>query len=514
MPCPSTSIVYFSLRFSILFWLFAAGAGLAQSRTVTLPPKGRPQVFIPQNPPISAFDGLQTIDNGKIKVGVDSRYGGAITYLSTSTGKNMVNNVDLGRQIQIGLYSGPIPYSEGGKDPNPSWVGLGWNPIQAGDVYGNASNVLDFKKEANLLYVKTQPRHFALDDVLGEAYIEHWVKLEGNVVKVHAKATMFRTDQTQFEARQQELPCLYLNGPYHNMYAYTGANPYTYDGLMQIRPPTSFGDIFPTEPWMASTDDNGNGVGLFVGNNYDFKKGYFGSDLAGDEFSNDASYIAATPFLLLDHNLTHEWDYELVVGHITDIRSYMYAKPRPPSGPNYSFTTTRQGWHYFNAKDNGFPIQSRMHVNLTSKQRDLIQSPAVFWRGGNNPKLYLRAAFQTQNDKFRLSWRKSEDPTIYRYGDRYIDFPIINDGQVRTYEIDLSQKIGWIDSNIGQLELRPPPDGADVNGWVELEWLAPSPNGPDLTVPPTNPDVCVTGCAPIGVDKVRFVRGSRTIAPR
>ncbi|QJW88853.1 hypothetical protein HNV11_05380 [Spirosoma taeanense] len=523
MPVIHTSAFISIPRLIILTWLVATGSGLAQPRALKSVLTARQAAFVPKNPPIAAFNGLQTIQNERVKVGVDSRYGGAITYLSFIDGPNMVNNVDLGRQIQIGLYSGPNPYTETGKQPDPGWYGLGWNPIQAGDLYGNASNVLAFEKQDNLLYVKTQPRHFPLNDVLGESFIEQWIRLENNVVKVHAKVTFFRSDKVQYEARQQEMPCVYLNGPYHNLYAYTGGSPYTYDGLTQLRPPIPFGDIFPTEPWMAATDDSGFGVGLFAANNYDWKKGYFGSDLAGDELSNDASYIASTNYVVLDHNVNHEWDYELVVGHLNEIRSYMYAKPRPLAGPNYRFDTSRQGWHYFNATDSGWPIQGNLTVELKNKQRDMIQSPAFFWKGSNNRKLFLRAAFKTQHDKFRFSWRKSEDMTMYRHDDRYLDFAIINDGQFHTYEIDLSQKAGWIDSNIGQVEFRPLPNGPDINGWVKIEWLATRMEGPDteaiqppLDIPPVSAlpakptEMSCTACVELKLQQTRFARGPRS----
>jgi hypothetical protein len=513
MPCTPMRIL--SFRLCGIIWLVTVGAVFAQLRTVPSSTKSRLGTYTPHDPAVTAFSGLQTIQNDRIMVGVDSRYGGAITYLSFANGENMVNNFDLGRQVQVGLYSGPNPYTEKGKQPNPNWTGLGWNPIQAGDVYGNPSDILAFRKEANLLYVKTHPRHFALNDVLGESYIEHWIRLENNVVKVHAKVTLFRSDPTKYEGRQQEMPCIYLNGNYHNIYAYTGNKPFLNDGLTQIRPPIGFGDIHPTEPWMASTDDRGFGVGLFSENSYDWKKGYFGTDLAGDEFTADASYIANTPYIVFDHNITHEWDYEMVVGHITDIRRYMYDKPRPETGPNYRFDTSRKGWHYFNAVDSGWPVQGNLTVQLTNKQRDLIQSPNVFWQGSSNPKLYLRAAFQTQNNAFRLSWRKPEDATLYRIEDQYIDFPIINDGQFHTYEIDLSNKQGWLNANIGLIEFRPPPNGPDVNGWVKMEWLATSANGPKgdnnsvVVVPkdPLAPAVCEPGIAPVSVQKVRLIRG-------
>jgi hypothetical protein len=471
-------------------------------------------------------DGLQTIENGQIKVGINTNYGGAITYLAfldSHGGKvstaNMVNNPDLGRQVQIALYSGPINY--------PGYVGLGWDPIQAGDAYGNPSQVVAVEKTSTSLYAKTIPKQFGINNEAGEATIEHWIRLDGNVVKVHAKVVMARSDKTQYEARQQEFPCVYLNGDYHDMWFYKGGSPYKNGSLdvERIQPPSTmlFGDVFPTEPWMASTNDNKYGVGLYVQDNYEWKRGYFGSDLSGDEFSTVASYIAATNRVLLDHNMVYEWDYELVLGHLDEIRSYMYAKPSPPTGPNYRFDTSRKGWYYQKANDTGWPIQGKLHVILNdSENNDRISSPYVFWKGRSNPKLYLRAAFKTQNDKFRIKWRRSEDQTIYSTGDRYMDFPIINDGQFHTYEIDLSRNDNWLEHNIGQIQLGTIPDGPRIDGWAELEWLATTPNGPTDQVVVVDPPIvdepvvqvpdpapCEPGCVPISVKKLHYVLSNR-----
>ncbi|MFD2936872.1 hypothetical protein [Spirosoma flavum] len=480
-------------------------------------------------------DGLETIENGQIKVGINTNYGGAITYLAfldshgDSVGTtNMVNNPDLGRQIQIALYSGPISY--------PGYPGLGWNPIQAGDAYLNPSQVIAVEKQQNLLYAKTIPKQFGINNEPGEATIEHWIRLEGNVVKVHAKVVMARSDKTQYEARQQEFPCVYLNGDYHNMWYYKGGSPYTNGSLelARIQPPSTmmFGDVFPTESWMATTNEKGYGVGLFVQDNYEWKRGYFGSDLSGGEFSTVASYIAATNRVILDYNLVYEWDYELVLGNLNKIRSYMYSKPRSSAGPNYRFDTSRKGWYYQKATDTGWPILGKLHVSLNeSSNNNRITSPYVFWKGSSNPKIYLRAAFQTQHDKFRLKWRRSEDQTLYDMDDRYVDFPIINDGKFHTYEIDLSHNDNWLNHNIGQIQFGTVPEGPTINGWAKVEWISSSENGPveqtvtapvaalpSISTPIVNLPVavqapvaapCEPGCAPVIVKKLYYVRSNR-----
>ena len=70
-------------------------------------------------------------------------------------------------------------------------------------------------------------------------------------------------------------------------------------------------------------------------------------------------------------------------------------------------------------------------------------------------QLYLQAAFTTPAQTARLSWRRYGDPTYLPSPDRYVDFPIIGDGQYRIYTLNLSQVAGWRDYNIIQLILSP-----------------------------------------------------------
>lgn len=438
---------------------------------------------------IASLTGLETIENGVIKVGVDSRYGGSITYLSTIGGTNMVNNFDLGRQFQISLYGGPGNFSQKG---HPFWASLGWNPVQAGDVFGHPAQVLAFEKQSNQLYVKTMGTQFALNNVPSEVIIENWVRLAGNVVKVHAKITLNRADKTQYQARTQEFPCLYVNGTYNTIYAYQGNNPYSNGSLSKVSPPMKMEYLRPvTEPWMAATDKNGFGVGLFVPYNYQWTRAFFGEELTGGEFDNTTGYVANTRFEVLDHNLVHEWDYEMVVGNIADIRNYVYAQPRLSPTIQYTFDNSRKGWYYNNATDTGWPIQNQLHVFIADKDQAQAKSPVGFWRGSDNKILYLRAAFKGLSNQYRLNWRQLNDEEFYGIPDRYLDFPIIDDGQFHTYAIDLSQKKSWVDHDIIQIQLRPLADGPDVNGWMKIESISSNPDGNPIVSNPSSPKIII-----------------------
>ena len=93
------------------------------------------------------LSGEKFLDNGTVRLGVDLSRGGCISYFSPSgRDENVVNNFDLGRQIQMSFYSGPVPFTVGEKKPQPHWAHIGWNPIQTGDDYKHGSKILEFFK--------------------------------------------------------------------------------------------------------------------------------------------------------------------------------------------------------------------------------------------------------------------------------------------------------------------------------------------------------------------------------
>ena len=55
--------------------------------------------------------GLETLDNGVLRVGLSRDHGGSLAYLSRSgEDDNLINVHDLGRYVQQSYYSGPKPF--------------------------------------------------------------------------------------------------------------------------------------------------------------------------------------------------------------------------------------------------------------------------------------------------------------------------------------------------------------------------------------------------------------------
>ncbi len=382
------------------------------------------------------------VQNKQVKVGIGLNYGGAITFLSENGGPNMVNNNDYGRQIQNSLYSGPIPYRPHGKNPVPQWINLGWNPVQAGDVYLNPAKVVTYRVDSTHIYVKTEPLIWPVPNEPGECTMETWIELVGNTVRVHSRTAIARADTTQYDARTQEAPALYLNGPYYRRVAYTGNQPFSNGPTTELPVRTDVDLWYTTENWAALLNVNGRGVGLWHPNLFRMYHGLFGVPGTGTEYDVSAGYLAGSPFAVLDHDGVYEYEYVLVVGDLPTIRKFAYDQPRPSAAPNYQFGQDRQGWYYSGTRDQGWPVRGELVIRFEGNNWR-IMSPPSFWQAAAIPKLYLQAAFTTKATTARLSWRIPGDNDFLFLPERLLDFPITGDGQYRTYEIDLNKASGW-----------------------------------------------------------------------
>ncbi|MEM7601404.1 MAG: hypothetical protein AAF357_08305, partial [Verrucomicrobiota bacterium] len=301
---------------------------------------------------------MSYLENPLIKVGVDLNRGGAIVFLSRDSGSNLINNFDLGRQVQLSFFSGPVPFSASDQEPAEHWKHIGWNPIQAGDDFKNISPVLAHRNDGETLYVKTQPLQWPLNNVPGECIFESWVTLDGATVKVRARLKNSRSDKTQYAARHQELPAVYANAPYHRVVTYTGDRPFSGDAVSAIakpegKHPWSFWQ--GTEGWSALLNEKNHGLGLITPGRYHFTGGFAGEPGTGDTHANSTGYLAGLGREILDHNITYEFQYELVAGSLSEIRARA-STHHSKELPSWVFSGSRQGWHLINANDQGWPI--------------------------------------------------------------------------------------------------------------------------------------------------------------
>ncbi|MEO7719747.1 MAG: hypothetical protein ABIY70_26370 [Capsulimonas sp.] len=376
------------------------------------------------------------LDNGKVRIGVDLTIGGAITYLSKSNSDvNLVNSSDWGRQIQMSFYSGPNPFAPNGKHPEKSWEGLGWNPIQSGDCFGNRSQVLETRNDGKTLYVKSVPMQWPLDNEPGECTFETWITLDGAAAKVRSRIVNHRLDTTQYPGRGQELPAIYTNGPWYRLMTYTGDKPFTEDALKQIPCQFPWAGWQGTENWAALVDDRNWGLGVWEPSVQAFSGGFSGTPGAGGPHDGATGYIAPLHYEILDHNINYDYRYVLILGNLNEIRRYVYEHAPKSAPPNYKFQSDRQHWRYTNATDTGWPIHGELRVRTDAADPQLI-GPDAFWLASAAPKLSLEAAFPKGQTHASLYW-KQNDGQGFRETTQ-MTFEVIPDGKFHHYKVNLA----------------------------------------------------------------------------
>jgi hypothetical protein len=418
-----------------------------------------------QEPQDSAVKDVSYLDNGIIRLGVSLDLGGSITYLADAKDKiNIINNHDWGRQIQMSFYSGPNPFAPNGKQPSKTWAGLGWNPIQTGDCAGNRSRVVEHSNDGKLLYVKCIPMQWPLNNEPGECSFESWIRLEGNVALVRSRINNHRSDTTQYFGRDQELPAVYTNGPWYRLMSYTGDKPFTGDELSSFTKTwTNLEEVQgspwehwqATENWAALVNDDNWGIGVFKSDVYSFTGGFFGIPGKGGSKDAPTGYISPIHQEILDHNIQYEYEYNLIVGTLEQIRGYVYEHSVRKALPDYRFEKDRQHWIYRNAVDTGWPIRSELNILLEGNDPQLI-GPVGFWQAKDVPRLYIHAACKTSHTQAEIFWKTHAGPSFS--SDRSLGFTLQPDGNYHLYEIDLASCAAYCGAITG-LRFDPIPSG-------------------------------------------------------
>jgi len=273
------------------------------------------------------------LDNGIVKVEQDLFRGGAINHISAhGTNRNLVNVHDEGRYIQQSYYAGNrLNRQQDGQ--SPSWSPWEWNPIQAGDVFKNRAQILEHKTNGiDSMYVKCIPMLWDMNNMPAEAEMEQWTYLSGNVLHIRNKITCHRTDNIYGEGvvKDQELPAVYPVSALKNLYYYSGSQPFTNDVLSNpatVKLETNnFWGIYNNvnEDWMAFVNDTLWGMAVYNTNHYKFLAGMTGS-AGGESMSSSTSYISPVALSSLMKNSVYEFEYQLIIGSLGEIRNSVYS---------------------------------------------------------------------------------------------------------------------------------------------------------------------------------------------
>jgi hypothetical protein len=352
----------------------------------------------------------------------------------------------------MSFYSGPVPYFVGDNKPSDHWKHIGWNPIQAGDAHGNGSELTAFEKRDDGLYVKCIPLHWPLDHVPGECTFETWITLEENRAQVRCRFVNARSDKTDWSPRSQELPAVYTNGPYYRLMTYTGAEPWTDGPLSKIENPTE-GD-FPwnfwaaTENWAALVNDQDWGLGIYHPGAYHWIGGFAGKPGKGGTHDSPCGYMAPLQTEHLDHNITYEYTYTLVLDDLEAIRAWVKEEAAGKRHVAWTFEEDRGHWVRRSATDQGWPLEGEWQLTLSPGAT--LESPWTLWEAEAFPTLEITASSPEQTSG-RVCWREHGSKGY----EHCADFTLPAGTEARTVSVPLSEAEGYAGS-LAQLRLQFP----------------------------------------------------------
>lgn len=273
---------------------------------------------------------ISSINNGVIQVGIDLGVGGVLAELKFVGGSNYVNTDDTGRYIQCSLYDGNGLYTDQSL-PSGTW---GWNPVQAGDIYGHVSTVIDSTVTSDLLYSKTHSiEWFPINKGGGsgtpidaDIYIEQTITLVPNqtkAVKVVIHVTYFGTTARRLIG--QELPVMFLNSTYTKLVRYAGVKPWSGDTVTNETAGTTT-NAYGSEHWFALVDGGDDGVTLFV-------PGHAQWAVSSDRsIADNTVTVRPQAFLSFVQDQVRELTYFLIPGDVTQARVICRQLMQPPIG--------------------------------------------------------------------------------------------------------------------------------------------------------------------------------------
>ena len=172
--------------------------------------------------------GLEFLDNGNVRVGIDRHKGGAITWLSWSQYRsNAVNHHDPGRLIQQSYYAGKS-LDRTAEGQSKAWSPLPWNPIQGGGV-GSWARVTELKQlKGPMLYCETVPKLWDMPNEEANAVMRQWTGFEPDmpdVVVVRCELISQRKPNDRWGdagPRPQEIPACYFTRSFSTAKSYLG----------------------------------------------------------------------------------------------------------------------------------------------------------------------------------------------------------------------------------------------------------------------------------------------------
>lgn len=309
--------------------------------------------------------GMVYLSDSNYKIGIDLDWGGALTYMedltntvmssvskygtskitevdfkskvgtsswryNTSSNVNLINANDTGRLVQQSYYgTGSYPY-EPGMYGEAVW---NYNPVQGGNLYNEASKIVDLKITDNEIYIKCRPLDWAKEkQYITPSYMEAWYTLENGMMR----ATCRFVDYSGYPSvtTTQELPAFYCVEPLNNFVYYSGGEAWSDSNTKVTESDLVFwGEeagadqkFYCNENWAAYIGDEADsfGIGLYCPGQTNMFTGVFNRDACttvSPATESPTSYIAAVDTLHFQSYKPISYCYYIKTGNVDTIRN-------------------------------------------------------------------------------------------------------------------------------------------------------------------------------------------------
>ncbi len=335
-------------------------------------------------------ESTQYYQNDEYKVGINLAWGGVLSYIqdlknnpiavayadgtgtkvdfesniskdnATSINKavNLINTNDKGRYVQQSYY---------GTDQDPfemgSYNGTPWryNPVQGGNIEEEASKVVDYKittdSAGNVteIYVKTRPLDWGKnsedypDSYNTPSYMESRYVFEDGMIKTYCRFVDYSGYPSS--VARQELPAFYCVEPLNTLVYYSGDEAWSSSNTKVTQTDLDFWGAEPeytakypvdpyrtcTENWaafMAGTDDNSYGIGVYSSGATTFSVGTFPNKY------NDDGTLASR------HAVTADPAVETPTSYISPLKTMTFKSYNPIEYSYYITTGTAEQIRY------------------------------------------------------------------------------------------------------------------------------------------------------------------------
>ncbi len=310
--------------------------------------------------------GMVYLSDSNYKIGIDLDWGGALTYMedltntvyssvkkygtkttevdfkskvgtsswsyNTSSNVNLINAHDTGRLVQQSYYgTGSYPY-EPGMYGEAVW---NYNPVQGGNLYNEASKIVDVKVSANELYIKCRPLDWAKEAKdITPSYMEAWYTLEDGMMRATCRFVDFSGYPSV--TTTQEFPAFYCVEPLNDFVYYTGGEAWSDSNAKVNKTDLAFWGtatdqtFICNENWAAfkGDDDDSFAIGIYCPGQTNFYTGvYYGGDGAtrcsttSPATEDPTSYIGVVDTIHFQSYKPISYCYYIKTGNVDTIRS-------------------------------------------------------------------------------------------------------------------------------------------------------------------------------------------------